>query len=672
LKARPVSIADLKRFHFVGDPQVSPNGEHVAFTVKVIDAQKNRYLTNLWMADISTGGVRQFTFGDADDSSPRWSPDGNSIAFLRRQADQSQMWIIPYKGGEARQITRLPEGSVGPSDWSPDSRNIAFTFRPTHADWTKSAVGERSKSGQANPPRVITRLLYRSEGSGFLDCRRQVWKCDVVNAAATQVTFADYDVDGPVWSPDGQYLAFIADRDDKYETSPYAREIWITSPDGRESKMLSASMGFASGLSWSPDCKRVAYTGHAFEDDPWKPRHNRIWIVQVDGGGSQCLTQSLDRTVGNATLGDVREYGNNRPVWSAEGDRLFFTVSDSGNCHLYTVGLDGRQCVPLTKGNLDISGFTVDAQSENIALLVGTANQMAELYVANIGIPEPGAVNLRQISHFNDEVTAELLIQDPEEVRFESGDGTPIQGWLLKPPDFDPSNAYPLVLSIHGGPHNQYGNVFFLELRVLAAQGYVVLYCNPRGSEGYSEEFSACIRGNWGGVDYDDLIAASDFAAGLDWVDADRMAVIGGSYGGFMVNWIIGHDNRFRCAVTERTVSNMHADFGTVDLPEYADGAGYWEGNAWDNPDALWQQSPLKYVANMHTPLLIMHSEGDLRCPIHHAEQLFAALRHLRREVVFVRYPIETDHGMSRNGPPDLREDRLNRLVDWLKAHLKD
>jgi acylaminoacyl-peptidase len=263
----------------------------------------------------------------------------------------------------------------------------------------------------------------------------------------------------------------------------------------------------------------------------------------------------------------------------------------------------------------------------------------------------------------------DIQLSRPEEIWFKSFDEIELQGWLLKPPNFDPQRRYPLVLYVHGGPAAQYANTFFHEFQVLAAQGYMVLYTNPRGSLGREEEFATCIQGDWGNLDYRDLMSAMDYAEKLPYVDIRRMAVAGGSYGGFMVTWIVGHTDRFCCAVSERGVSNRHSAVGTTDNPPMPD--GYWSGNAWDKPGQLWAQSPLRFAGNIRTPLLIIHSEGDLRCTIGQAEQLYSALKRLKREVTFLRYPAETSHGLSRNGPPDLRLDRLERIVSWLDRYLK-
>lgn len=441
--------------------------------------------------------------------------------------------------------------------------------------------------------------------------------------------------------------------------------------------------GYKRNLAWSSDGGQLACVGYETQDDPWVPRNDRLWVVSLQGGSARCLTAALDRIVENATISDVREAGEagQRPIWSRDGTRLFFLVSDRGNCHLYTVALEEGKPEPLIEGDLDVGSFNADAEGKRFALLVSRPTQPAEVFTAEWDAEAGSQATPRRLTQMNAPLLEEVRLSEPEEVWFQSPADTNatvgqvgnlshnVQGWLLKPPDFDPHRQYPLLLYVHGGPGAQYGNTFFHEFQVHAARGYVVFYTNPRGSLGREESFATCIRGNWGSLDFKDLMAAADFAASLPYVDARRMAVAGGSYGGYMTTWIVGRTDRFRCAITERGVANRHSAFGTSDFPPMAD--GYWPGNAWDHPERLWEQSPLRHAANIRTPLLIIHSEGDLRCPIEQAEQLFAALKVLKREVVFVRYPQETNHGLSRSGPPDLRIDRLHRIADWLDRHLK-
>jgi dipeptidyl aminopeptidase/acylaminoacyl peptidase len=671
MSKRRITIEDLLRLKFVADPQMSPDGKRVIFTVKTVDAEKNRYLSHLWMVEVTTGAARQFTYDEVQDVLPRWSPEGKQIAFLRTKDKRTQIWVIPSDGGEARQLIQLAEGSIGAPEWSPGGKRIAFTHRPTHPDWTQEARQKRAEKGHSDPPRIITRLRYRREGEGFLDLHQHIWVCNVATGEAQQITDGDYDDDGPVWSPDSQWIAFVANRSDDPEAKPYEVDLWLVPAEGGALQKIPTPTGYKKNLAWSPDGGYIAYIGYETRDDPWVPRNDRLWVVSSQDGSARCLTASLDRIVEDVIISDVREAGEvgQSPIWSRDGKRLFFLVSDRGNSHLYTIALEGGEPEPLLEGALDVGGFSADFEGKQFALLVSRPTRPAEVFFARWDGKAGPQVSLNPLTQMNAPLREEVRLSEPEEIWFKSFDGTDVQGWLLKPPDFDPHRKYPLLLYVHGGPDTQYGNTFFHEFQVHAARGYIMLYTNPRGSLGREESFATCIRGSWGDLDFKDLMAAADFAESLPYVDAKRMAVAGGSYGGYMTTWIVGHTDRFRCAITERGVANRHSAFGTSDFPPMAD--GYWPGNAWARPDRLWKQSPLRYAADIRTPLLIIHSEGDLRCPVEQAEQLFAALKVLKREVVFVRYPQETNHGLSRSGPPDLRIDRLHRIADWLDKYLK-
>lgn len=662
---RKITAEDLLRLKLVSDPQLHPDGSKILFVVKGVDADKNRYFSHLWIVSAAgTQPERQFTFGEVLDSSPRWSPDGKQIAFLRTRDTETQIWIIPADGGEARPLTRIAEGRLGNLCWSPDGSRIAFTFSRTPDQWTKKAQEEREKAGRSSPPRVITRLQFRLDGVGFLDDRTHIWVAEVATGEATQVTDGDYDDASPCWSPDGKSIAFISNRSDDPDEKPYAEDIWLVSSAGGALHKLPTPPGYKEGLAWSPEGKLLAYNGVETQEDPWTPKNKGVWIVAVDGKrAAQKLTVSLDRTVGNVSISDTREAfsGTSAPIWSADGQWLFFLASDQGSTHLYKVSVQNQAVDQLTQGAIDITGISADKQGTRLALAQGNALDPGEVYLWT-------GQEHRQLTHLNQALLDELHLSVPEEVWYPSTD-LQIQGWILKPPDFDPSQTYPLILSIHGGPHAQYGHCFFHQFQLHAAQGYVVFYINPRGSMGREEEFAACIRGQWGSLDFQDVMAAADFAETLPYVDKHRLSISGGSYGGYMTNWVIGHTDRFACAVTDRSVVNLHSMAGTCDFVFHPE--GYWKGNMWDRPDTLLAQSPLTYIANCQTPLLIIHSEGDLRCPISEADQLYAALKRLKKEVVYVRYPVETSHGFSRSGPPDLRLDRLHRYSEWFEKYLK-
>ena len=403
-------------------------------------------------------------------------------------------------------------------------------------------------------------------------------------------------------------------------------------------------------------------------NDWWGTNNTRVYILPSEGGKTaQDLTGHTDLDVGYGTLSDVHETGAGDLIqWFADSERLAFPISAGGTTALNIANMNGHIYAESDGG--ETGGFSIapnDPYAEIPLSIVQTwawAGRPQELELDN------------PLTHFNQWVLDEVQITDsqsvlPQTLKIPNGDGGTVPGWILKPADFVEGQKYPLVLYVHGGPHAQYGDTFFHELQFLAAQGYAVLYMNPRGSKGYGEAHTKAIKGDWGNKDYIDLMAAMDYAETLDYVDSGKTAIMGGSYGGYMTAWAIGHTDRFTCAIADRLVGSLPSMAGTCDFPWPAD--AYFSGDAWSDPAELWKRSPLAYAANITTPLLIIHSDGDLRCPHGQAEELFSALRLQRKTVEFVRYPAETSHGLSRSGPPSLRLDRLNRNLAWLDRWLK-
>ena len=667
---RPLEKEDLLSLTFAGDPQISPDGSQILLTAKTIDAEKNAYRSHLWLYDVASESLRPFTFGEVSDTSPRWSPNSDRLAFIRSVDKRTQIWTMRVDGGEARQLTELPEGAISQIAWSPDGQRLAFAFRPLPEERTQQARKEREETGTSTPPRVVTRMLYRLDGAGFLDERQHIWVCNADTGEARQITDGDYDDNAPAWAPNGDRIAFLSNRSERPEHTPYEIDIWIVDPeDDAAPERVETPTGAKGSLSWSPDGGLLAYTGTEAGDDAWRPDHDRLWVVSPEGGDARSLTEDLDRPVGNTVLSDTRDAfaGGSPPIWSGDSTRLFVPVSLQGNCHVYEVPLDGEPSA-LTEGPLDVGGLSSNDEGDRFALLVSWPTQPGEIA---LGTRTDDGLDWRLITEFNGDWLEAIELSEPEELWVDTDDGQRVHGWLLGPPDFDSQRQYPLLLYVHGGPHAQYGHTFFHELQWHAAQGYAVLYTNPRGSSGYAEDFMAEIRGDWGNRDHADVMAALDHVVSLPYIDADRLAVAGGSYGGYMTNWLIGHSDRFACAITDRSVVNLQSMAGTSDIPHtLLQPDGYWAGTPWADPSTLQQQSPLRYLENVQTPTLIIHSEGDLRCPIEQAEQLFTTLKWLGVETVFVRYPAESSHGMSRSGPPDLRLDRLERIGDWLERFL--
>jgi dipeptidyl aminopeptidase/acylaminoacyl peptidase len=527
----------------------------------------------------------------------------------------------------------------------------------------------------------VRRLRYKLDGVGYLDERQHIWVCDARTGATRPLTGGDRDDTDPAWSPCGRRIAFCSNRSDDPDATPWQVDVWLTGLEpGALAERVPTPAGYKGGLAWSPDGAELAYVGVESAEDPWIPKPSRVWVVPVDAGQgaghARCLTRGLDRTVGNTTLTDTRPAfaGASAPLWSPCSGRLLFVASDPGAAHAWEVRARGGDPAPrrLTSGQVDVTELAASADRTRIAVTMATPTLPTAVFAGVLpgdgAARDTAALHLAQRSRFNAPWLARREIPAPELLEVRAADGPPLDAWLLRPPGFTPGRAWPLVLYIHGGPHHQYGHSFFHELQWLAAEGYLVLYPNPRGSTGRGEAFASAIRGDWGALDMADILACVDAVCARGVVDTARMAISGGSYGGWMTAWIIGHDHRFRCAVVDRCVSNLVSMHGTCDFVLRPD--GYWPGSPWGDPGKLLQQSPLTYAGNVRTPALIIHSEGDLRCPMGQAEELFSALRRQGKEAVLVRYPASTSHGLSRTGPPDLRLDRLRRIGRWLRRWL--
>ena len=671
---RPIAIDDFYKIRLVSDPQIAPDGGQIACVVTRIDRDKNKYLSEIQVVPTESGEPRTFTSGDSSARHPRWSPDGTQIAFLSdRQKPNDQIYLLPADGGEARALTSLDtEGSIGGLRWSPDGSKIAFLFRETPPQNRKAAKEEREKSGASSPVRHHTRLNYRFDGMGYYDdAYPQIWVADAHTGAWQRLTDGPYSCDLPTWSPDSKTLAFVSDRRDDRDIAPSQDDIWTTSADGGELTRIPSPPGTKDALAWSPDGTQFAYVGNPDPADTWGTTNNRLFVLPSTGSETaRDLTGPTDKHVGWLTLSDTHEIGAGDMVqWTQDSKRLYFPISHFGATILYYANLDDGKLERIA-GDGEVGGISVAQDGITVAWTEASSTMPHELYAGTLKPPFV-VLPMYKRTALNSDFLAEVKIETPLDatVIYDRDNIRYAQGWLLHPAGFDESAKYPLVVYVHGGPHAQYGHTFFHELQWLAAEGYVVLYTNPRGSKGYGEAHTKAIKGAWGGVDYDDIMAATDYACGLNYVDASRTAIMGGSYGGYMTAWAVGHTDRFRCAIADRLVANLPSMSGTCDFAWKPD--LYYAGSAWDRPDALWRCSPLAYAARITTPLLLIHSDGDLRCPAGQAEEMFAALRLQRKTVEYIRYPAESSHGLSRNGPPDLRLDRLQRNIEWLNRWLK-
>ena len=681
---RLLTAEDLFAIALVSDPRFSPDGTKIAYVVTRLDKAADTYHAAIWIVPTAGGPATQLTAGTARDTAPRWSPDGAMIAFVSNRtpvipADspptvpgarppaeggsakpKNQIWVIPVSGGEPTQITHRAYGASDPS-WSPDGATIAFIALagpeddPEH-EWTPAPPMPVADE------RIIDRLRYRYDGRGFFNHRHsQVWTVAASGGEPKLLTGGDTDAGDIAWSPDGSRIAFVSNRTADRAVNG-VRAIYTVPARGGEIRPLLDRDGEFASPAWSPDGTRLAGLGHP--DWFTNGLNSTIWTVPAAGGEATNHTAAFDRSLEDAGMSDVSMSGDQRPAWAPDGEAIFVLASDQGSTHIHRVDLGENSVTPITAGQRRLTGFALSPDGRTLAYVAGDANHPFELFVARAN-----GQGERQCSSHNDAFIHAVSLSPATEIRFQSQAGDrEIQGWVLKPPGFKDGIKYPLIVQIHGGPHAMYAQAMFHEMQLMAARGYVVFFSNPRGSSGYGQEFSTCTAGIWGEADMPDVLGGLDAVLALGYVDPNRIGVTGGSYGGYLTNWIIGHSDRFRAAVTQRCVSNFMSMYGTSDIG-FDFGEYEWGGTPWANADRLMRHSPITYVEQMATPLLIIHSENDLRCPIEQAEQLFVALKRLGKEVAFVRIPDE-DHNLSRAGTPSRRLARLHHLIGWFDSHL--
>jgi dipeptidyl aminopeptidase/acylaminoacyl peptidase len=638
---------DVYALQGVSDPRLSPDGKTVAYAHWSVDEEENEYRANIWLAPVDgSAPPRRFTTGERRDGEPRWSPDGSRMAFVSSRAEKEpgQLYVIPLAGGEAQKLTKLKE-DVKSIAWSPDGSQIAFAARVRDESYEEEDDRKR-------PPKRITRLFYKLDTEGWTSDRRN--QLFVVPADGSeeprQLTEGDFDSAAPAWSPDGSTIAFASARTENWDTELIS-DVYLVPAAGGEPRRLTHGDGGYGAPVWSPDGKQIVAQ---FTPDTWVwGKHTQIAVIDVETGEHRLVSESLDRQCG--------PYPDLRPTaW--DGERLVFGVEDGGNVHVYAVPADGSaEPELLLGGTRAVKGF--DVQGDTLVHATGTPTTFADLYVGE-----------NRVTDATKDFPAGIL--EPERFTATSKDGTEVEAWLVRPADFEEGKKYPVLLSIHGGPFTQYLASFFDEFQVYAGAGYAVVYANPRGSSGYSEDWGTAIRGpvadgpGWGTVDYEDLMAALDTALErFDFLDAERTGVLGGSYGGFMTSWIVGHTNRFKAACSERAVNNLFTAMGSSDV--FWAFKGYFGEFAHDAPEAWLERSPSMYAKNIETPLLILHSDGDLRCSVEQAEHLFIILRLLGKEVEFVRFGRGESHELSRAGSPVHRVQRFEVLIDWFDRYLK-
>ncbi len=670
---RKLTPDDLYKLVFVSDPQISPDGEQIAYVRTVIDKTTNEYRSAIWITSSSgTGKPRPFTSGPKTDNCPRWSPDGSKLAFVSDRGGGRQIWVMPTTGGEALQATKMRRGASNPN-WSPDGTRICFTapLNPEdspedHQKPMDNKAREEEKKKKREEPTLVTRIKVKADAAKGLigNARTHLFVQKIEGGEpAKQITSGDFDHRGPAWSPDGKYIAFSANRQEDPDYDPWLVDVFVVPSEGGEARKLTDTKGPSGAPVWTPDGKYIVYAGHKREHG--SATLSRIWKIPAHGGEALMLTGGFDRGIGDSMSGDSR-FGPSQsgPTLSPDGKAVYFLASNNGETSLFSVPVEGGKVEQVLGGKRQIFGFTLDQSGTTFATAICTPTIPGDIGVFHLDSGEETLLTCE-----NEQLLDEVYLSGPEGHNFKSSDGQDRFGWIMKPIGYKEGHKYPAVLEIHGGPAVMFGWSFFFEFQILAAAGYAVIYTNPRGGEGFGQEFLHAVIGDYGGMDYDDLMAWTDFATAIDFIDEDNLGVTGGSYGGFMTNWIVGHTHRFKAAVTQRSISNWLSFFGVSDIG-YTFTETQLLGNPWNDRDLLWKHSPIAYVENVNTPLLIIHAENDMRCPIEQGEQFYVALKKLGKKVEMARFP-ESNHELSRSGKPVLRVHRLNQILRWFDSHLE-
>ncbi len=656
---RPLTADDLYKFKPVSDPQLSPDGAQVVFTVQRVDRITEKKHTNLWIVATDGGESRPLTHGDHVDSMPRWGKHGRLIHFLSNRADekQPQLYTLSLDGGDARRLTDL-QGTFGSFTPSPDGERLLLQFRKKDAEAIAREEDEQAKK-LGVVARHITDLTYKANGAGYLPAEKwHIWTIDAESGEAVQLTNGRFHETDPIWSPDGNHILFVSNRSDNPDLQIEATELYTIPAAGGEMEQLPAHAGGKFTPAYATD-GRIAYLGRAF---PQHAEQNNCLFV--GDGETENWSQPFDLTISSAiTLSDTGSgLPSLSPIWRKDGTAVYTIVAAPGNQHLVT--FDGQKTETIIGGDGVIEALTFDHAQKQAAYLWGAVDHPNQIWLRDMATGDS-----RQLTHFDDELFAEIKLGRVEKVSFAGGDGVTLDGWITFPPDFDSTKTYPSILEIHGGPMAQYGHAFMHEFHYLAAQGYVVYWSNPRGSQGYGNAFAGAIYGRWGSVDYDDIMAWADYMEEQPYIDTERMGVTGGSYGGYMTGMIIGRTDRFKTAVAQRVVSNGISMYGASDLGWKAELLFGTESTPWDDFEAYWRMSPMRFIGNAKTPTLVIHSEQDLRCPQEQGEQLYVALKRMGVESEMVLFP-EEEHGLSRNGRTDRRVVRLEHIKRWMDKYL--
>ncbi len=572
------------------------------------------------------------------------SPDGRWSAFIGERSGRHGLWLYEIEEDDYRFLAPAPRSDAFLGHranenlvWSPDSRSIAYTAAEEEPQPVEPEI------------KVISRILFKTRTSFTDNLKTHIFVVDVDDGSARQLTDGEYDEHSLVWHPEGSKIAFVSNRTDDPDDN-HNNDIWTVELATGRISAVTQTPGTEYAPAWSPDGRYLAYRAgvRPINTKDSQAENAQIFVVPSGGGGPVDLTQALDRR--------IRTY-----EWSPDSDFIYFTANNKGATHLFRVSVSSREIEQLVDGDVRVGGFAISPEDGTVVYTLSSQTDPGELWRTAADGRRP-----RQLTRYQDDFKNNVVMSVPQAFWFESFDGTMVQGWLMKPNPFEEGREYPLIQTIHGGPHGAYGYSISASNQRFAERGFGVLYINPRGSTGYGQKFADGTINNWGGGDYRDLMTGLDYVIEHhDWIDEDRLGVTGGSYGGYMTNWVITQTDRFKAAVTMASVSNLISFYGNSLYQLLIETE--FPGELWDNYDLLWHWSPMKHVENVVTPTLFIHGENDHDVPITQAEEMFVALKKLGVESVFVRYPGE-GHGFRR---PEHWQDARQRAMDWFVRYLE-
>ena len=656
---RALMPADYWALRFITEMRLSPDGGLLAYVLRSSDREANETRSAIWLLDTATGQSRQLTSGEKRDTSPRWSPDGRTLAFISDREDQTaQLYTIALAGGEAQRRTLTRRGAGEPF-WSPDGAWIGFTaeVRPGEGALLShplpAEARERERIDEAERARHITRLQYRWDGQGYFEGRTKLFRVWLDNDRAERLTEGDSDDAQATISPDGHSVVFVSDREDDRDAN-MTTDLWLLDLETRQTRRLTNATHGAERPVWSPDGSRIAYLATPKIRD--HGYYNvALMVMGREGGPARNLLAGRDLSAEVGMYNDLPSAESWEPAWSPDGAWVYALAQRRGGVDLLRASVDGAAVETVIAGDeAHTQQFALAVDGAGVFILRCDPTHLWDIWERRM---EAG----RPLTAVNAAALARKTLATPERFEYTSFDGWRIEGWLYRP-EKAPESGAPLALKIHGGPHGAYGQSFYLSVQSLVSQGYAVLYVNPRGSAGYGETFGQACDHDWGGADYRDILAGVDAALARGGLDGARMAVFGGSYGGYMTNWIITHSDRFRAAVTINSVTNLFTSFGTGDIDSvWAEGDYGWP---WEREAFYRERSPIFYASQVTTPTRIIAAENDYRCPIAQSEELFTWLKRLGRAPVdFIRLT-GASHGV--HATPRQRIHALELEQEWI------